>query len=54
LISNPGNNASPLQLRSVHHNPFCDGSAHDAEKKKDYAKRGFRQQNVAKERLGVI
>jgi len=23
---NPGNDASPLQLPSVHHNPFCDGA----------------------------
>ena len=31
LIGNPGNDASPLQLSSVHHNPPCDGCARDAE-----------------------
>jgi len=54
LISNPGNRASLLQLPSVHHNPSCDGCKHDAEERKDDAKRGFGQQNVAKVRLGVI
>jgi len=48
LISNPGNGDTPLQLPSVHHNPSC------AEDSKDNVKRGFGQQHVAKERLGVI
>jgi len=54
LISKPGNDASPLQLPSVGHNSSCDRRAHDAGERKDNAKRGFGQQNVAKERLGVI
>jgi len=54
LISNHENDASPLQLPSVHHNPSCDGYAHTAEERKDNAKKGFWQQNVAKEKLGVI
>jgi len=48
---------TPLQLPCVHHNPSCDGArtcARDAEEWKDDAKREFGQQNVAKERLGVI
>jgi len=31
FIRNPGNDASPLQLLSVHHNPACDGCTSDAE-----------------------
>jgi len=58
LIRNPGNNDSPLKLFSVHHNPPCGGCAHDhhddAEARKDNAKRGFGQQNAAKETLGVV
>jgi len=54
LTSNPGNDDSPLQLPSVHHNPPCDGCAHDAEERKGNAKRGFDQQNVAKKKLGVM
>jgi len=48
---------TPLQLPSVHHNPFCDGAstcARDAEERKDNTKRKFGRQNVFKERLGVI
>jgi len=41
LISNPGNDASPLQLPSVHHNPSCDGCAHDAEEEKMMQKEGL-------------
>jgi len=40
---------TPLQLPSVHHNPFYDGCARDAEEKKDKAK-----SDVAKQRLNVI
>jgi len=55
LTSNSGNNDSPLKLPSVHHNPPCGGCAHDdAEVRKDNAKRGFGQQNAAKETLGAI
>jgi len=53
LIINPGNDASPLQLPSVRHNPSCDGCARDAEERKDNAKRGSSQKNVVKEKLGV-
>jgi len=38
LISNPDNDASPLQLPSIDHSPSCDGCAHDAEERKDNAK----------------
>jgi len=31
---------TPLQLPSIHHNPSCDGCAHDAEKGEN-AKREF-------------
>jgi len=41
LISNAGNYDSPLQLPSVHNNPFCDGCAHDAEERKDMQKEGL-------------
>jgi len=41
-------------MPSVRYIPSCDGCAHDAEEWKDNAKGGFGQQNVAKERLGVI
>jgi len=54
LISNPGSDDLPRPLPSVHHNLSCDGCAHDAEERKDNAKRGFGQQNVPKEKLGVI
>jgi len=58
LISNPGNNDSPLKLPSVHHNPPCGKYAHDhhhdAKVRKHNAKRGFGQQNATKETLGVI
>jgi len=53
MFGNPGNDASPLQLSSLHHNPFCDGCARDAEQKEN-AEIEFDQQNVAKERLGPI
>ena len=42
---------TPLQLPSVHHNPSCDGSAKDAEKRQENVKREFGQQSVAKKRL---
>jgi len=54
LINNPGNNDSPLQLPSVHHNPSCGGCARDAEEMKDHVKKGFSQRDVAKKRLGVM
>ena len=54
LMGNPGNNALPLQLPSVHHNSSVMERACDAEERKDNAKRGFGQQNITKERLGVI
>jgi len=39
LLSNTGNNDSPLkQLPSVHHNS-CDGHAHDTEERKDNGKK---------------
>jgi len=41
LISNPGNDDAPLQLFII--TPSCDGCAHDAEERKDNAKRGFGQ-----------
>jgi len=53
LISNLGNDASPAQLPSVHHNTSCDGCASDAGAEGN-AKRAFSQQNVTKERLGAI
>jgi len=31
FIHNPGNDSSPQQLPSIHHNPACDGCARDAE-----------------------
>jgi len=31
FIRNPSNDASPLQMTSVHRYPSCDGSARDAE-----------------------
>jgi len=34
LISNLGNDASPVQLPSVHHNTSCGGCASDAEAEK--------------------
>jgi len=54
LISNPGNDDSPLQLPSVYYNPSRDGCAHDTAERKDNAKRGFGQQNLAEERQDVI
>jgi len=54
LISNHADDDTPLQLPSVHQNPSCDGCTRDAEERKDNAKREFVQQDVAKERLGVI
>jgi len=54
LISNPGNDDSPLKLPSIHYNTSRDGCAHDAKVRKDKAKRWFGQQNVVKERLDVI
>jgi len=55
LINNSGNNDSPLQqLPSVHPNTSCDRYAHDADERKDNAKRVFDQQNLAEERLDVI
>jgi len=54
LISNLGNNDSPLKLPSVHHNPPCGKCAHDAEKRKDNVKKRFGQQNAAKETQGII
>jgi len=47
LIGNPGNDASPLQLPSVHHNPSCDGCTRDAEENR--MRREFGRQNVANE-----
>jgi len=43
---------TPLQLPYVHHNPFCDGCARDAEDNRMRQESG--RQNVAKERLSVI
>jgi len=43
LIGNPGNDASPLQLPSVQHNPSCDRCAHDAEENR------MQKENLAKE-----
>jgi len=46
-----------LQPPSVHHNPSCDGvsiCACDAEERKENTKKEIGQQNIAKERLGVI
>jgi len=39
LISNPGNDYSPLQRLSVYHNLSCDRCAHDAEERKANVKR---------------
>jgi len=39
LISNPGNNDSPLKLPSDPHNPPCGKCTHDAEERKVNAKR---------------
>jgi len=44
---------TPLQMPSVHHNPFCEGCACNAEKKKDNMKRNFGWKNAAKERLNI-
>jgi len=54
LISSLGKNDSLLKPPSVHYNPLCGECAHDAEERKDNRKRGFGQQNAAKERLGVM
>ena len=43
---------TPLQLPFIVIPPMTE-QARDAEERKDNAKRGFGQQNVAKERLGV-
>jgi len=53
LISNPGNNDSPLKLPSDPHNPPC-GNVHMMLKKEKLTRRGFGRQNAAKETLGVI
>jgi len=54
LISNSGNDDSPLQLPSDHHNLSSDRSAHDAEERKNNVKRRFGQQDATKERLGIM
>jgi len=51
-MGNPGNDASPLQLPSVHHNPHCDRCVCDGEENK--MQREFGQQNIGKEILSII
>jgi len=53
LIGNPGDDASPLQLPSVHHNPSCAGCARDAEENRMW-KESLVKKNVAKERSSVV
>jgi len=52
LIGNPGNDAKPLQLPSVHHNPTLTDVY--VMLKRTECEKEFARQNLAKERLSVI